>query len=557
MTRQNGISIEEMLDLEIMNKCKLIAGFRGIRNTVSRVNIAADPDIFDWVQPGEFLLTTAYFFKKDDIEGQKRWIREASQKHLSGIGIKISPYLDCLPQEVLNYADELNFPIVDIHYSLPLSDVMIEILKEIFNKQASLLERIEKVHEEFIEVILEGKSIREVVEIVSGYIKNPVVLALNLSNKTFNQLNNVSDDIKEELLKDVKRFYTARDSKSRNKKLYEDKVIINGKFVDRMVMPIIVKDDVYGHLFTWSVNAPLGGFDLSIIDSAATIISLSVLQELNIREVEIRHRSEFFEDLISIDLKRRRKALEKAPIFDLALGNYCVVEVLSLKLRFEEKNEKREAYLINRVKDHINAAVSIIEEIMNYLNLKGIISTRLNGIQILIQFEDKEIIKNKLDDFNNRIISTLETKFPHMDIRIGVGRVYEGLEKANKSFSDAVRAIRTGKKLTNKKIITFDELGIFKILAQDTLANELEDFYKATLKKLEDYDNKKSTELLKTLEAYFMFNGNLSKISEHLYTHYNTVLYRINRIEEITGMRLDNPNDRLNLEIALKIRQLL
>lgn len=86
---------------------------------------------------------------------------------------------------------------------------------------------------------------------------------------------------------------------------------------------------------------------------------------------------------------------------------------------------------------------------------------------------------------------------------------------------------------------------------------ELEDFYKTTLKPLVDYDEKRSTELVKTLEAYFTCNGNLTKMSENLYTHYNTVLYRINRIKEITGLNLDDPNDRLNLEIALKIRELL
>ncbi len=62
MSRQNGISVEDMLGLEVMGDSKLIAGFKGIRNTISRVNIMADPDIIDWVQEGEFLLTTAYFF---------------------------------------------------------------------------------------------------------------------------------------------------------------------------------------------------------------------------------------------------------------------------------------------------------------------------------------------------------------------------------------------------------------------------------------------------------------------------------------------------------------
>ncbi len=54
-----------------------------------------------------------------------------------------------------------------------------------------------------------------------------------------------------------------------------------------------------------------------------------------------------------------------------------------------------------------------------------------------------------------------------MDVKIGVGRPYKGLENVNKSFSDAIKTIRTGKVITNKDIITFDELGIFKILCQD------------------------------------------------------------------------------------------
>ena len=43
--------------------------------------------------------------------------------------------------------NKLNFPIIDVHQSVPLSDVMMIAIKEIFNKQQSLLERIERVHE--------------------------------------------------------------------------------------------------------------------------------------------------------------------------------------------------------------------------------------------------------------------------------------------------------------------------------------------------------------------------------------------------------------------------
>lgn len=555
MSRQNGISVEDMLGLEVMGDSKLIAGFKGIRNTISRVNIMADPDIMDWVQEGEFLLTTAYFFEKDNVEAQKKLIRECSERHLAGIGIKVSPYLDTLSDEVVDLADELSFPLIDIHQSIPLSDIMMGVFKEIFNKQASLLERIEKVHEQFMAVMLNGNGAEEVTQVIHDNIKNPVILSLNFSNQMYEKLGDVDDKLRDEFLEDIREFYDPNDGRSKFKRLDEDKVIIDGKFVNRMIMPIVLKDNVYGHIFTWSTNTPLGGFDLSIVESAATTIALAVLQELSIKEVEIRYRSEFFEDLISPDAKRKRKALERAHFFNLNPNDYYVIEVMSFKLKFEDEND--DEFLFEYVQDHVSNMVTIIEDIMRYLNLRGIVATKLNGVQVLLGFEDKSVIDDRLRNFNSRVTDALSEKFNNMKVKIGIGRVYKGLDNVNKSFADAVKTIRTGKAIIDKEVISFDELGIFKILCQDFLTEELEDFYNTTLKPLVDYDNKKSTELVKTLEAYFEYNGNLTRMSESLYTHYNTILYRINRINQITGMDLDDPNDRLNLEIALKIRELL
>ncbi|WP_353094581.1 PucR family transcriptional regulator ligand-binding domain-containing protein [Tissierella praeacuta] len=554
MARQNGISIEDMLGLDVMESCNLIAGFRGVRNTISRINIMADPDILEWTAEGEFLLTTAYSFKQDNVNTQIELIKECASKKLAGIGIKISPYLDALPPEVIDLANDLSFPIIDIHSSIPLSDIMMSAFKEIFNKQASLLERIEKVHEKLMGVMLEGNGLEDLTQIVQENVRNPVILHLSFSNETVECINGMNKSYNTELMKEVKEFYDSNNTKNRLRKLIEDTVLINGKYIKRMIMPIVLRNHIYGHLFTWSTDMPLGGFDLAIIESASTTIALSILQELSVKEVEIKYRSEFFEDLISIDLKRRKKALDRARFFNLQLEDHYIIEVMS----FKHKNEVNETdVLIDYIQDFTNPIVNIIEELMQYLNLNGIVSTKGNGVQILLSFQDKHQISNRIKDFNQRIIKCISNKCDDLDIRIGVGRIYKGLDNVDKGFQDAVRAVRIGKVITSKKIVTFDELGIFKILSQDTLVDELEDFYNSTLKPLVDYDNKKSTELVKTLDVYFKNNGNLTRISEQLFTHYNTILYRINRISEITGMDLEDHNHRLNLEIAIKIKALL
>ncbi len=57
---------------------------------------------------------------------------------------------------------------------------------------------------------------------------------------------------------------------------------------------------------------------------------------------------------------------------------------MSFKFKFDSENN--DEYLFEYLQDYTNTTVTAIEEIMRYLNLEGIVSTKLNGIQILIRF---------------------------------------------------------------------------------------------------------------------------------------------------------------------------
>jgi PucR family transcriptional regulator, purine catabolism regulatory protein len=86
---------------------------------------------------------------------------------------------------------------------------------------------------------------------------------------------------------------------------------------------------------------------------------------------------------------------------------------------------------------------------------------------------------------------------------------------------------------------------------------ELWEFYRANLAALADYDHKQGAELLKTLDAFFANLGNLARTADALHVHRNTLLYRIERIEAIGGLKLENAEDRLALWLALKAHRVL
>ena len=64
-------------------------------------------------------------------------------------------------------------------------------------------------------------------------------------------------------------------------------------------------------------------------------------------------------------------------------------------------------------------------------------------------------------------------------------------------------------------------------------------------------------DLIKTLEAFFACHGNLSQTAEMLIVHRNTLLYRMNRINEIAQIDLNRPETRLALQLAIKANRLL
>jgi len=99
----------------------------------------------------------------------------------------------------------------------------------------------------------------------------------------------------------------------------------------------------------------------------------------------------------------------------------------------------------------------------------------------------------------------------------------------------------------------FGDLGILRLLLQVPDLAELRSFAADVLGKLSMHEHEHKSEYLTTLACYFRENNSPQRASRILHVHPNTVAYRVKRIEEITGLRLDNYTDRLIAQVALEI----
>lgn len=139
----------------------------------------------------------------------------------------------------------------------------------------------------------------------------------------------------------------------------------------------------------------------------------------------------------------------------------------------------------------------------------------------------------------------------------GVSRPVQEIEQIPAAVEQACAACRLGQRIRGAAPpYHYAELGLYRLLGQLSDRGEVKRFQQELLGQLVAYDEEHGTELLITLEAYFNHHGNISETAEALYVHRNTLSYRLQRVTEITGLQLSDPEARLNLQVALKIHRL-
>ena len=94
---------------------------------------------------------------------------------------------------------------------------------------------------------------------------------------------------------------------------------------------------------------------------------------------------------------------------------------------------------------------------------------------------------------------------------------------------------------------------MLQFLLAPTTREDLERFARRRIGPLLDYDSEHNTELVPTLVAYFAAECSTRSAAERMFVHHRTVSYRLHRVEELTGMRVGAQEDRLEMQLALKI----
>ncbi len=158
----------------------------------------------------------------------------------------------------------------------------------------------------------------------------------------------------------------------------------------------------------------------------------------------------------------------------------------------------------------------------------------------------QKIAKSLLDTINSELM---------VNAFVGIGTIVNAMEDLAKSYRESHVALEVGKVMdTDKTIISYNNLGIGRLIYQlpTTLCKLFLDevFVKGSLDTLDH-------ETIVTIQKFFEKNLNVSETSRQLYVHRNTLVYRLDKVQKLTGLDLRVFDDAIVFKVAMMVKKYL
>jgi sugar diacid utilization regulator len=294
---------------------------------------------------------------------------------------------------------------------------------------------------------------------------------------------------------------------------------------ERLVLMASPRPDVIGVLALVDPGRQADSADLVALEHGATVLSMELARLRGIADTELRLRRDLVHDLLTGSDDEGAQARAEALDYDLRRPHRVVV--------VEGKGR-------SRTQDALLSAVR-----------RALRQTRLPGLFGMISGDVAVITAGQVswDELRRLIVSDLGGGH----CRIGVGGICARPSELPRSLREARLALRLQQALLpSGSVCEYPKLGIFRMLAAIPDLTEVNAFVREWLGSLLDYDARRGAELVHTLTQYLEHGGNYDATAAGLSVHRSTLKYRLQRIRELSGLDLNDPDVHFNLQLATR-----
>ena len=543
-TVTGGVPVARVLATPALAGSHVVAGASGTGRLVTRLNVMEVPDIHAWVRPGELLLTTGYSVREDP-EQLVQVLEGLDQRGVAALAIKLGRYLHELPAAVLARADELGLPVVALAEHVSFDDVLTEVMTEVLTEQvvrrAGGAARTDHVHRVLVELVLAGGDLGAVADTLAHQL-DVAVLVTSPDGRLLAAAG--PPEQLEPALSGPWRDTTGR-------LRTEDSSFALGlhpsdRGTSWAVAEIGAAGLDHGRLAAFSTARDLDDDDLVAVQRSATVCALVVTRELAVAAVEDRYRADYLRDLLHGRAGDDGDVVAHGEALGWDVDRPLVVVVVE-----PDPPEAEEDGPARARRPLVERQASA---------LAGAVRQRDPGAAVAaLRTETVALVGVPADGDVRRMVRDLVAVVRGVGgggrkpFGVGVSRVCTGAAGLAVGYEQARTAVRVGRQVHGPSACThFDDLGVYRLLSLVPDERELQAFAEETLGELAG-PGEQAADLRRTLEVLLETSINVAETSRRLHFHYNTLRYRIGKLERMVGPFTTEPTLRLDLALALKV----
>ncbi|MBN1537440.1 MAG: helix-turn-helix domain-containing protein [Anaerolineales bacterium] len=514
------LSLKELLRICFPGSVRWICEETEKQNLVSWVVTSLDE-----AQVGDILIIAGDKIKASIFSG-------AENKNVSGILI-----LGDVKESDLEVTHNLPIAVLKKDYG-QIREVQRILLTTLTNQRLGLVERSSRIYAQLSQLEAEGKGVRGLVDAISRLCGKGVLLQDKrgeiLADCPSTELTAVWKDV----LTQFRDLSTLPDSMQDRKQINEQLGVkrqqIPGQLT-RLIVPIIVSEVARGYLSIIALSGDLDTLDYLVAEQGGLVCGIEMARKKAIRETEKRLKGDLLHALLQDEFSPRDALLW---VQNMGLDK----DKPHIALRFAW--DSAESPSRRRLETIINGE-------FQRSSSKYIVHGLASEVVCFYELASDEGRPEDCLRLAETVLNQAHNEYPKVKLHCGIGNIAKDMENWRSSFRQAGQALEMARRLWSEKPLYYSDMSVYRLLFQLEHSPELIAFQDEILGTLLASEN--AGEMIHTLEAYFEHNTNLSQAAEALFIHRNTLIYRLERFGEITHLDLSKPEDRLAIQLALRI----
>ncbi|MGM0922091.1 MAG: PucR family transcriptional regulator [Bacillota bacterium] len=399
-----------------------------------------------------------------------------------------------------------------------------------------------------LEKILTLTNINDITDMVSTYLKKPVVI----ENDQFSLLAYSSYYIDHFDQANQQTIFTKHWPIPILEKFMDEGIVDQLKTIphpfrvkqikeiglnQRVVVSAIYREQVFGYIWVQETET-MTDSDLKFLHEVSHHIGKLLYQKNQISLRENEEKNEFYKKIIGEAFQTENQIKWEAANHSILIPEPFLVNIFTISQNDEELFEE------------VTETVRLFANALNHLSH---VFTEQLKIVVIIGSNTKGL--SQLSESAEELTSTVLSQFNGRKVYAGIGNEYASILQLKKSYLEALEVINAAKFIGTPEKLPFiySKLGIFRYLETISKHHGMTGYNNKNLQILQKKDQESQTKLLQTLEIYLLNNCRIKPTAEQLFIHTNTLKYRINQIADLTSIDFDDFHTRIQLYIDLQL----